>query len=350
MKGLLLILLLIVLPARAAMDITRELVAPDHVVPGQPVRVAVTFWTDTWFNPPPEWPAFVIENGSLLTTPLPNQLLSRRKDGASWSGIRLERQVMAWDQGTLRFPATEVTLTSPGQPPVTVSLPAIEKPVNWPQDTKQPDRFLPASQLTLSQKITQFHAADDKQLHAGDVIERAVTVKARGIVANQIPLVLYAIPGTQTQSLPAQSQLLTEGRGDVDGAERTERLRYLPSQAGTVTLPPVQLRWWDTDHQQWQLAKLPGATFHIAAARGAGSESVLRGSTGEEKWHIILPAVAGVILAVILWFSRHPIARGARYLHRRWHRFWHPVPLSELTPGRHIHNAIAGNTASKRAT
>lgn len=332
MKGLLLILLLIVLPARAAMDITRELVAPDNVVPGQPLRVAVTFWTDTWFNPPPQWPDFIIENGSLLTTPLPSQLLTRRKDGTSWSGIRLERQVMAWDQGTLRFPATEITLTSPGQPPVTVSLPALEKPVNWPKGTRQPDRFLPASNLTLSQKITQYHAADDKELHAGDVIERAVTVKARGIVANQIPHVLYAIPGTETQSLPAQSQLLTEGRGDVDGAERTERLRYLPSQAGTVTLPPVQLRWWDTDHQQWQLAKLPGASFTLAAARGAGNEAVLRGTSGDEKWQIAMLIAAFVIFATLLWLCRRMIARGLRYGRHRWHGFWHPVPLSNLLP------------------
>ncbi|CAM3741090.1 BatD family protein [Rahnella victoriana] len=332
MRGLLLILLLAVLPARAAMDITRELVAPDNVVPGQPLRVAVTFWTDTWFNPPPQWPAFVIENGSLLTTPLPNQLLSRHKDGTSWSGIRLERQVMAWDQGVLRLPETEVTLTSPGQPPVTVPLPALEKPVNWPQDTRQPDRFLPASHLTLSQKITQFHAADDQQLHAGDVIERAVTVQAGGIVANQIPRLLYAIPGTETQGLPAENQLLTRGRGDVEGAQRTERLRYLPSQAGTVTLPPVQLRWWDTGHQQWQLADLPGASFQVAAARGAGSEAALRGTTGEQKWRPYLLAGAAVILVIFLWFSRRLIARSCRYLARRWHRFWHPVPLPDLSP------------------
>ncbi|MBU9843517.1 BatD family protein, partial [Rahnella ecdela] len=282
-----------------------------------------------------------------LTTPLPNQLLSRRKDGTSWSGIRLERQVMAWDQGTLRFPATEVTLTSPGQPPVTVSLPAIEKPVNWPKGTRQPDRFLPASNLTLSQKITQYHAADDKQLHAGDVIERAVTVKARSIVANQIPHMLYAIPGTESQSLPAQSQFLTEGRGDVDGAERTERLRYMPSQAGIVTLPPVQLRWWDTDHQQWQLAELPGGAFHIAAARGAGSEAVLRDTTGGEKWHIALLAATAMILAIILWFSRRQFTRGAFYIHHLWHRFWDLVTLPDLLPGNYTNKRPPRNLLNK---
>ena len=43
-------------PVLAAMDITRELEAPKIVAPGQPVTVSVTFWTDSWFNPPPSWP------------------------------------------------------------------------------------------------------------------------------------------------------------------------------------------------------------------------------------------------------------------------------------------------------
>lgn len=87
MKAFLLLLLLAVVPARAAMDITRELVAPEQVTPGQPVVVAVTFWTDSWFNPPPEWPNFVIKNGALMTTPLPNQPLSRRQGAQPGAGF-----------------------------------------------------------------------------------------------------------------------------------------------------------------------------------------------------------------------------------------------------------------------
>ena len=62
------LLLLAVLPCQAAMTVSRELIAPEHVVPGQPVRVAVTFWTDSWFNPPPQWPDFPVENGDILTS------------------------------------------------------------------------------------------------------------------------------------------------------------------------------------------------------------------------------------------------------------------------------------------
>lgn len=79
MKKALLWLLIATLPAHAAMDITRELDAPALLVPGQPVRVAVTYWTDSWFNPPPEWPDFAVKNGELLSTPLPSQLVTRKR-------------------------------------------------------------------------------------------------------------------------------------------------------------------------------------------------------------------------------------------------------------------------------
>ncbi|HCM1865980.1 TPA: BatD family protein [Salmonella enterica subsp. houtenae serovar 43:z4,z32:-] len=332
MKAFLLLLLLAVMPARAAMDITRELVAPEHVVPGQPVVIAVTYWTDSWFNPPPEWPDFVIKNGALMTTPLPNQLLSRRQGGTSWSGIRLERQVMAWDEGDLLLPATEVTLTSASQAPVTVQLPELKTAVAWPEGVEQPDRFLPASSLTLTQKITQYHASNDSELRVGDVVERAVTVNATGITAAQVPQILYAIPGTDTQRLTPENTLLKSGRGQIEGAQRVEKLRYLPSRAGTIVIPPVKLRWWDTAHQQWQVAELPGSSLQVAEARAQGSESALRGTTDENHWRTALIVAAVVILAVVIVLTRRLLWRSLKYLHHRWRNFWAPVPLPKLTP------------------
>lgn len=79
MNKALLFLLVAALPAHAAMDITRELEAPTQIVPGQPVRVAITWWTDSWFNPPPQWPEFAVKNGELLNTALPSQLVTRKE-------------------------------------------------------------------------------------------------------------------------------------------------------------------------------------------------------------------------------------------------------------------------------
>lgn len=326
------LLLLAVLPCQAAMMVTRELIAPEQVVPGQPVRVAVTFWTDSWFNPPPQWPSFPVGNGDMLTGTLPNQLLTRHENGTSWSGVRMERQFTAWDRGKLGLPAFEMTLTSSGQAPVTVKLPALETLVNWPQGVEQPDRFLPAASLSLSQKVNIYRSGEDQTLRAGDVIERVVTARATDVMPAQIPPLLYAINGTHTQRLTPENRLVTSGRGDIEGAERVETLRYLPVVAGEVTLPPIKLRWWDTAHQQWQTAELPGSRYTVAASGTAGAESALRGSRNAFTWLSALLLASGLGLLVLMFIFRRTLLRSARYLSHRWRRFWQPISLPGQTP------------------
>ncbi|MRS15500.1 oxygen tolerance domain protein [Enterobacteriaceae bacterium RIT691] len=325
-------LAMVMLPAQAAMDITREIIAPKNAAPGQPITVAVTYWTDSWFNPPPEWPEFKIQNGVLLNTPIPNQLLTRQKNGISWSGIRLERQVMTWDQSILRLPAVDLTLTSAGQPPVTVHLDALQQAIAWPKGVEQPDRFLPARNLTLTQTISQFHAGNDKTLRAGDAVERVVTVQAQEVIPAQIPPLLYAIPGDSSQKLAPENTFAKDGRGNIEGAIRVERLRYLPTEPGTLTLPPVKLRWWDTEHQQWQRAEVPGQTLKVAASRAAGKESALRGRTGDEKWQIFILLLTLISIIAVSWFARRTLRQGIIWLAHRWQRFWQPVLLPDLAP------------------
>lgn len=332
MKTLFSLLLLMLPVAHADMDITRELIAPDKLVPGQPATVAVTFWTDSWFNPPPSWPAMIINNGVLLSTTPPNQLVSRQSHGISWSGVRLERKVTAWDQGRLRLPAMKITLQSTGQPPKTVQLAALEKTVSWPADVRQPDRFLPAASLTLQQQWQTYSAARDKELHIGDVIERVVTLSATDVTSSQIPQLLYAIPGSDTQRLAPQNSVITRGRGEQVGVQRVERLRYLPSQPGVLSIPPLQLRWWDTVHQQWQQADLPGATYSFSPARNAGSEKVLQ-VTARTAWGTYLLSLAGLgLLCGALWLCRQWLWRSVRYVWRRLRYLCQVVPLPGLLP------------------
>lgn len=335
MKTLLtLALLFLCSPVMAKMNMTRELDAPKQLVPGQPVTLAVTFWTDTWFNPPPQWPDMSIENGNLLTTPLPNQLVTRNEQGVLWSGIRMERQVIAWDQGMLRLPEIDTVMRSASQPPGTFTLPAIEKVVTWPPDVHQPDRFLPAGSLELSQTWQLYRSAEDNELHAGDVIERIVTLRATDVTAAQIPQLLYAIPGTGTQRLPSTTRNLTQGRNEIIGVQRQERLRYLPAAGGQLSAPPLRLRWWDTHRQQWQLAELPGASYTITPARAAGSEKSLQAQK-PVNWLRTLTALALLlVLIVISVILRRPIALGVKRFAHRTRAFWQCVSLPELTPDK----------------
>lgn len=332
-KALFWLLLCLAGCAQAATEITRELVAPDPLVPGQPAQVVVTWWTDGWFNPPPQWPsAMPIENGMLLTETEPNQLLSRRRGNTTWSGVRMSRQVVAFDGGNLVLPAISITQPSVQEGPTTATLPALTQPVHWPAGVEQPDRFLPASHLALQQHWQLYRATEDGELHVGDVVERQVTLRAQGIIPAQVPPLLFALAGTDTQRLAPQSRVLTQGRGDVTGIEYVERLRYQPQQAGSLTAPDVVLRWWDTATQRWQEARLPGKTWDFVPARAAGAETALRAGT-PLPWGTLVIWLAVIMAGVFAaWRGRLLFRKLAVALHYRWQEFWGEVPLPDKIP------------------
>ncbi|HAT1610741.1 TPA: protein BatD [Raoultella planticola] len=328
MRFLALLLIIIVFPCQSAMDITRELVAPEHAVPGQPMTVAVTFWTDTWFTPPPVWPDFGIQGGMMLNTSLPDQLLTRQKSGISWSGIRMERQVVSWDQGSLSFPAVDITLTSSGQPPVTVHLSELKKAVKWPPDIHQPDRFLPARELKLSQIFTFYHAGKDKILRAGDTVDRVVTLTGKDIFPPQIPQVLFAIPGDGSHHFATVDEYIRSSRGEPEIEIHQERIRYLLAKSGTLIIPPVHLRWWDTENQKWQLAELEGKTLKVSRQLSAGGENVLRGRFADNTGSFSAFLLIIIILLVsFVWFARKSLHLCIVWLNVRWQLFWLPVSL-----------------------
>lgn len=336
MRFLIALVLLMALPARADMQLTRELVAPDILVPGQPVRVALTFWTDSWFNPAPEWPDLPVVGGEVLNLPIATQLVTRRENGKSWSGIRMERLIATWDSGQLRLPAAEVTLSSAGQAPHTVALAALSRPIHWPKGTRQPDRFLPADDLTLSQQFTVHatHPGDDA-LRVGDVIDRQVTLEGTGVLPAAIPQLLYAVEGSESQRLARQNTLIRTPRGDFIGARRVETLRYLPSRAGSIVIPPLKLRWWDSAQQRWRDATLPGKTLAVAPALTPGKEKVLQ-APRHRFWPTAIAALTGALaLMLTLYLLRHRLAPRVIQARQRWQRFWAIQPLPGLAPDRH---------------
>lgn len=159
-----------------------------------------------------------------------------------------------------------------------------------------------------------------------------MTLRATDVIAVQIPQLLYAIPGSSAQRLPPVNSNLTQGRDEIVGAQREERLRYLPSQSGELVIPPLRLRWWDTRQHQWQLAELPGAHYTISAARPAGSEQVLR-ARARTDWRPLLMGTT-IVLALLLlgFFFRHPLSLSMKRLVQRTREYWRIIPLPDLIP------------------
>ena len=111
-----------------------------------------------------------------------------------------------------------------------------------------------------------------------------------------------------------------------------ERLRYLPSHSGTLTLPPISLRWWDTVNHQWQTAKLVGETLNVAAARQGGAGASAARYHGMVTWQSLMWIVIAAAAVGGGWFGRRWCYRTLLGISRRWRRFWQPQPLPPLAP------------------
>jgi len=61
-----------------------------------------------------------------------------------------------------------------------------------------------------------------------------------------------------------------DNSGDSSGVigSRVESMAIVPSRAGTITLPPVTVQWWDTVNQQLRQTVLEQRTLTVKAAAG----------------------------------------------------------------------------------
>lgn len=133
-------------------------------------------------------------------------------------------------------------------------------------DHYQGSYWLPAEALELQQSWSR----DPQEFRVGEPITRKVQIKARGLMASQIPpLDLATVDGVRYYPDQPQNDesLSAEGVRSVV----SESYAIVPSRAGQITLPAVTLHWWDTTKQVEREATLPAETIRVRAAAGTGS-------------------------------------------------------------------------------
>lgn len=134
------------------------------------------------------------------------------------------------------------------------------KPAEFP--ASQP--WLPAQSVKLEE---QWSRSPD-EFRVGEPITRTVTISAEGASPEQLPPLF---PGSGTAELkfypdkPDQDkQLSAQGIN----ATRQESVAIVPSRAGDITLPEVNVAWWNTVENRLENATLPARTLRVAAAEG----------------------------------------------------------------------------------
>ncbi len=197
--------------------------------------------------------------------------------------------------------------------------------------------WLPAKELTLMDNWSR----EPDELRAGEPISRNITVSALGQLETQIPVIEPPVADGVSiyPDKPALNRRL-EARG-IRGI-RTDQYAMIGVAGGEVTLPELELPWWNIDAGEWQVAKLPAVSLnilpsddppliepaqetHVEAADVAPAEPVVVQSG---IWRRVAEILAAVWLVTLFawWWSARP---------RREEREPPPVPLHKQQ-ARHL--------------
>lgn len=139
-----------------------------------------------------------------------------------------------------------------------------------PQPAQAASPWLPAESLSLAENWS----AKPSEFRVGEPVTRTIAITAQGLTAAQLPDLNPAVPDG-VKVYPDKPQSTTRAEGGVLVAQKVIKTALLPSRAGEMTLPEVQLAWWDTQANQQKLATLPARNIQVLpAASGTGQPQI----------------------------------------------------------------------------
>ncbi len=120
--------------------------------------------------------------------------------------------------------------------------------------------WLPAREV----KLTESWPDDPPVFVVGKPVTRTLRVEAQAISGLQIPA-LDIVEVEDVRHYPDKPEIQTAMRGEELLGIREQRIAMVPSRPGLLTLPEVELSWWDIDEDRQKTARIPSRTISIIA-------------------------------------------------------------------------------------
>ncbi|MGB5640224.1 MAG: BatD family protein, partial [Sedimenticolaceae bacterium] len=121
-----------------------------------------------------------------------------------------------------------------------------------PRPAAAGNSWLPAEDLELQDSW----ASDPPRLRTGEPVSRTISLRATGLSGTQIPALEIESP-EHTRVYPETPVNESHTDGDKVFASSRQTFTYIPGQAGELTIPAVEVHWWDTRGDEQATARLP---------------------------------------------------------------------------------------------
>ena len=212
-------------------------------------------------------------------------------NGREYIVVEMKYAIFPEQPGTLEIPAVTINGVVPDRndPFAGRSMFGSRgKPVRLKSDAKTlevltiPDgaaggNWIPSKGLSISQRWS----SKPDNLTVGEPITRSITLTAQGLTGAQLPP-LNIEEGQGYKTYPDQPDISeTLSESGVLGT-RSESVAIVPTAPGTLTLPGVRVRWWDTTAATFRETKLDEVTVTVAPAAGADGAGQATAAEQEE--------------------------------------------------------------------
>lgn len=281
---------------------------------------------------------------------LPQTRYQRRIDGVNYGVLEVPYALFPQTSDSFTIPSLRWTVravTSPSQRSFAFGASRYElkrlvteeenvqveaQPSAYPPDAT----WLPAQKVTLNEQWS----SPPSEFRVGEPLTRTITLRAEGLTASQLPPLPIDQNPQRFRLYADQPTLDNEKNASGITGIRTESMAVVPNQAGEMTLPPVQVTWWDTTTDTLRTAEIPARTFYVqggagdAANTGAQEETqqrtpapdveqdnpattVVQGPTSEANGNALLWQLLALLLALLCllfawlwWRARRRLAAG----------------------------------------
>ncbi len=325
-KGLLLCIGL-TLEAAAAQEVRLDarLQPENDIRAGQPLYYEIDVLTDTWLTGTPDFSRFQAPGTLITFEGSQGRTIQRNIEGKRYFGLSYRYRLIPLESGVTTLPSLQLEVpVGQSDKPLVATLSARAFSVQPLPAAEAAGISLLATDVQLSQSLSP----DTLSIQTGQPLVREIRVHAQGALALSIPRTL-ATPSLAGTELPAEVRALTDQRGHSIGGERIEQVRYLPEQAGTLTLPAVELSWWDIDEGKVKRARLPELEVEVTAAETSLSEQLAL--AGQQLIHQVSQRFPGswaglaVTLGLVFWalkYYRRSVLRLFHTQRGRLHQHW----------------------------
>jgi hypothetical protein len=117
--------------------------------------------------------------------------------------------------------------------------------------------WLPARSITLAESGPETY-----RVTAGQPLVRRISLRADGLLSRSLPALSFDVPYQLTQSRQ-QPRLWDERRPQGVIGTRQEVITLTAHEPGYYRLPAIGLKWWSTDGDRWETARLPARNLVV---------------------------------------------------------------------------------------